>query len=129
MSKRLHDREESVCAGDAPERAAALPPEDGTLRLCAPRANRAKWRRTFSFLSPFTMDALSGAKVTVCPVSFSLLTSTTGFVTFMISKSAPAPEKKSVEPILKKTEAVTPPPKPTGGIIERPVVTSVDVKV
>ena len=47
----------------------------------------------------------------------------------MISKSAPAPEKKSVEPILKKTEAVTPPPKPTGGIIERPVVTSVDVKV
>ena len=50
MSKRLHDREESVCAGGAPERAAALPPEDGTLRLCAPRANRAKWRRTFSFL-------------------------------------------------------------------------------
>ena len=55
MSKRLHDREESVRAGDAPpsdapERAAALPPEHGTLRLCAPRANRAKWRRTLSFL-------------------------------------------------------------------------------
>ncbi len=47
----------------------------------------------------------------------------------MIAKSAPAPEKKAAEPVVKKTEAVTPPPKPTGGIIERPVVASVDVTV